>query len=320
MLYYAAAMDSRLLQKPGIPLTIYDIGALVDIAFKRSMTPSNITSGFKRTGIFPFDDKVFDDSDFAPSAVTDRPCPKAVLPDVVPTTATDQPCPEPVRPGMNPEAGPSHENGNLTSSGFKSPQEIRGYPIAAPRKETGKGRKRGRSMIATDTPEKEALAQSRPQNKHFTQNQHAKDKSRQPITKKLVFDEDSSSEDDLILSDHSSDDFDEISNEDQAFPALEVEPKVNDYVLAEFEGRPTLMKYYVGLITKEKDDEGDYEVSYLRRKRTSMEFFFPQVQDIASVKLSDIKAILPKPNTCGTTRRQNSYIKFDFNFGIRNIN
>ncbi|KAK4324160.1 hypothetical protein Pmani_005163 [Petrolisthes manimaculis] len=203
--YYAAAMDSRLLQKPGIPLTIYDIGSLVDTAFKRSMTPSNITFGFKRSGIFPFDDNVFDDSDFASSAVTDRPCP------------------EPVKPVMNPEAGPSHENGNLPAStsgyGFQSPQQIRGDA--------------------------------------------RKDNSSKPIPKKLVFEEDSSSGEDLVLSDHSSDDFDEVSNEDQEFPALEAEPKVNDYIVVEF--KDTHLKYYVGLITKEKDDEGDYEVSYLRR-------------------------------------------------------
>ncbi|KAK4299196.1 hypothetical protein Pmani_028514 [Petrolisthes manimaculis] len=204
--YYAAAMYSRLLQKPGIPLTIYDIGSLVDTAFKRSMTPLNITSGFKRSGIFPFDDNVFDDSDFSPSVVTDRPWP------------------EPVKPVMNPEAGPSHENGNLPAStnghDFQSPQEIRGYPKAAPRKETGKGRKRGRSMIATDTPEKEALAQSMPQNTHITQNRDAnKDNSSRPIPKKLVFKED------LVLSDHSSDDFDEVSNEDQDFQHWKQNPK-----------------------------------------------------------------------------------------------
>ncbi|KAK4314483.1 hypothetical protein Pmani_014188 [Petrolisthes manimaculis] len=228
--YYAAAMDSCLLQKPGIPLTIYDIGSLVDTAFKQSMTPSNITSGFKRSGIFPFDDNVFYDSDFSPTSVTD--------------------CPEPVKPVKTPEAVPSHENGNLPAStsghDFQSPQEIRGYPKAAPRKETGKGRKRVRSMIATDTPEKGVFAQSRPQNTHNTQNRDAKkDNSSKPIHKKLVFEEDSSSGEDLVLLDHSSDDFDEVNNEDQVFPALEAEPKVNDYIVAEF--KRTHLRYYVGL-------------------------------------------------------------------------
>lgn len=145
---YAAAIYSRPLQEPGIPLTTYDIGALVDNAFKRSMTPSNTTFGFQRTGIFSFDDNIFDDSGFAPSVVTDRPCP------------------EPMKPVMNPEPGSSQENGSLSSntSGhcFQSPEETRGYSKALPRKESRRDRKRGRSMIANNTPEKEALAQCRP--------------------------------------------------------------------------------------------------------------------------------------------------------------
>lgn len=74
--YHAATMDSRLLLKPGIPLIIYDIGSLVDTAFKRSIAPSNIHSGFKRTRTFHFDYNIFHDSDFVPCAVTDRPSPK----------------------------------------------------------------------------------------------------------------------------------------------------------------------------------------------------------------------------------------------------
>ena len=48
-------MDSRLLQKPGVPLTIYDIPGLVNIPHQRSMTPSNISAGFRKSGILPFD-------------------------------------------------------------------------------------------------------------------------------------------------------------------------------------------------------------------------------------------------------------------------
>ena len=50
--YYAAAMDSLLLERPGQPVTIYGIAKLVNTAHERPLTPSNIISGFKRTDIY----------------------------------------------------------------------------------------------------------------------------------------------------------------------------------------------------------------------------------------------------------------------------
>ncbi|KAI4455717.1 hypothetical protein MML48_9g00017989 [Holotrichia oblita] len=45
---------------------------------------------------------------------------------------------------------------NTTSASFKSPEEVRPYPKALPRKKKG-GRKPGRTRILTDTSEKEAI-------------------------------------------------------------------------------------------------------------------------------------------------------------------
>ncbi|CAH2007787.1 unnamed protein product [Acanthoscelides obtectus] len=61
---YNTAVVSWLLHDPGNPLSIYEIAACVGIAFERSMTPSNIKSGFKKAGIYPFDKNVFTDDDF----------------------------------------------------------------------------------------------------------------------------------------------------------------------------------------------------------------------------------------------------------------
>lgn len=175
-------------------------------------------------------------------------------------------------------------------------------------------------MIATDTPEKEALSQKKPKSRVPAQARLSnKSTTRKSKPRKLVFEEESSSEDELEFSDHSSDDLDEDgSNEHSGFPSLEEEPKENDYILAEFNTSPK--KYYVGMITKGKDDEEEYEVSYLRKKRRTDQFFFPELQDVASLKHSDIKAILPKPITYGTTKRQNAFLKFAFNFDFLNVN
>ena len=40
---------------------------------EKAMTPTNIIAGFKKTGIFPLDEHIFDECDFLPSLVTDQP-------------------------------------------------------------------------------------------------------------------------------------------------------------------------------------------------------------------------------------------------------
>ncbi|XP_058885643.1 uncharacterized protein LOC117972802 [Acipenser ruthenus] len=46
---------------------------LVNGALMSAMTPSNILSGFRSTGIFPFNRNIFPDTKFEPSVVTERP-------------------------------------------------------------------------------------------------------------------------------------------------------------------------------------------------------------------------------------------------------
>lgn len=70
--YYNSAVDSWLQRNSGKAIDIYHVAECVNIAFEKSMTPANITAGFKATGIFPFDENIFTDDDFAVSAVTDR--------------------------------------------------------------------------------------------------------------------------------------------------------------------------------------------------------------------------------------------------------
>ncbi|CAG4986819.1 unnamed protein product, partial [Parnassius apollo] len=74
--YYNSAVDSWLMRNPGKEMTIYNIAECVGYAYAKSMTPVNITSAFKKCGIFPFDADVFSEIDFMPSAVTDRDQPE----------------------------------------------------------------------------------------------------------------------------------------------------------------------------------------------------------------------------------------------------
>ena len=114
------------------------------------------------------------------------------------------------------------------------------------------------------------------------------------------------------MSNHSSDNFSDPCDVEKNLlvPDCTNEPAIGDYML--FKTFPR--KYYVGQINKNKDFEGDYEISYMRKKRNVTKFFLPQVTDLASVKEKDIRAVLPAPKECGSTSRQRSSLKFNYDF------
>ncbi|KAJ8963711.1 hypothetical protein NQ314_005432 [Rhamnusium bicolor] len=67
------AFNNWMATNPGKQITIYDIPALSNIAFKNSFTIKNITSSFKKSGLWPINQLVFNDEDFLSCYVTDRP-------------------------------------------------------------------------------------------------------------------------------------------------------------------------------------------------------------------------------------------------------
>ena len=69
-----------------------------------------------------------------------------------------------------------------------------------------------------------------------------------------------------------------------------------------------LVKYYEGQITQPKDEDRDFEIVYLLKKRHVAEFFFPEIPDIASVHEDDINPMLPAPIECGSASRQRSSV------------
>ena len=121
------------------------------------------------------------------------------------------------------------------------------------------------------------------------------------------------------MTDHLSDNFSEPCDVEKSLlvPDCTNEPAISDYVLVKFKAFPR--KYYVGQITKNKGFEGDYEITYMRKKRNVTEFFFPGITDLISVKEKDIRAVLPAPKECGFTSRQRSSLKFDYDFFFFNV-
>lgn len=70
---YNKACDSWMFNNAGHTMTIYNISPLIHEAFYKSMTPANILSGFRKSGIHPFNPNIFTESDFLQASVTDRP-------------------------------------------------------------------------------------------------------------------------------------------------------------------------------------------------------------------------------------------------------
>lgn len=73
--YFNQACDDFMVNHPGQTIALQDIAGLVGKAYQKSITPINITKGFLKTGIYPYDAHIFTDIDFSCSSVTDRPAP-----------------------------------------------------------------------------------------------------------------------------------------------------------------------------------------------------------------------------------------------------
>jgi hypothetical protein len=79
------------------------------------------------------------------------------------------------------------------------------------------------------------------------------------------------------------------------FEDLERDARVDDYVLVEFRilGKK---KFYTGIVTKERESDSYYEVSFFRTCLKKMNAFMkPQVKDLAAVNQSQIKMIPLQP-------------------------
>ena len=304
--FYKQAADSWMLQHPGQTLSIYDLTPLVATAWDRAATPANVKSGFKCTGICPYDRGTFSDDDFMAAFVTDRPDPN-----LRPSTSVDQTqAPTDVLPrtsdGATSLSVDPLEITQCDSLQYPvSPHDIAPYPKApARKKQSHRGRKRGRCIVATDTPEKNAIEEMR--------NKKLKKKD---LFQKKKDDEknDSSSDNNEDVQTDIIDDESEYSDEEGVLPLdmhIDRDPEIDEFVLVQFDKKV----HYIGQITGNKDEDNDLEISYLRKSTKVFEsFIFPNIEDLASVNINQIKAILPKPLAVAN-KRLRGYFKFGISF------
>lgn len=199
---YNIACNEWMISNPGRPISIYDIAGLFGRAYLKSFTPENISNGFKFTGIWPLNRHVFTQDDFLCSYVTDRPVEELAVNNNVNIQAPviedndldksqkisaldfeQQPVEKPNEPVTTIE--PPSATGTPTSSMLISPEQLKPFPRAPPRKATVIRKRKGKSKILTDTPIKQQIIEDL----RSRQNKRAAPKKTQvkQVKKKSIF-------------------------------------------------------------------------------------------------------------------------------------
>jgi len=181
--YFNNSADQWMKNNPGKRMTIYDLPSIVKASLPLATTPSNILAGFSCTGIWPFNREIFQDCDYLPSTVTDKPLDnehpvietnlsnieceteehknQTKLPKGKPAHLNEsQPGPSTARDTTpSPQPGPSTVRDTFPSpqsqpTAFITPDILKPLPKADHSKSRKGGRMKRKTAILTDTPEK----------------------------------------------------------------------------------------------------------------------------------------------------------------------
>lgn len=356
--YYNQACDDFMINHPGQVIGLKDIARLVGIAHQRAFTPVNITKGFLKTGICPYNSQLFSEQDFLTSSVTDREAPKDIVlpqtttnefqnPSTPPPPDLSQPSTSKLKKPLSPPPFKTSSQGiqleesaedytyiseplrqEPTKKSFttliKTPEEIKPFPKAPPRKKQGTGRKPIKTKILTDTPNMEEIKQEHEKRLERKNRKTVKrniagvnsvpqkkipaKKRRQTIIEESETDSDIS----MTTSSEELTDIDQqIENEIEEENFLSGIINENDYVLVKFSTKKTV-KHYVGQVVQ-KLDNGEYYVNFMRRKMPESYFLFPENSDQSLVSSEDVIK-LPAPNLVGGTERATKKLYFVINF------
>ena len=266
--YFNSACQLWILSNAGQPLTIYNLASLSSIAYYRAFTPSNITSGFKKTGIVPFDEHIFPEDVILLSMVTDQAIPQqqvennANLPAPIidsAVTANDVP-------------GTSGTTGTIVTPG-----NVRPYSKAVPRTRKS-NRKKVKSAIITD----------------LTANSIGTAKKKTAVKQLKTVECPSKSETELSLVESDLKvDLTDMCKEELEISANDAVMKQGNYVLVAYEGKRKV--HFVGQILKEEDEDGDLEIKLLQKHpKISNGFEEPAIEDIHSVPVASVSLVLPQ--------------------------
>lgn len=285
--YYNSALDAWQRTNPGRAVTIYDVANLSNSAFTQAMTKSNITSGFRATGIYPYNADIFTDQDFVMAEVTDEPLPSEIrdLSDTEVTSSDESaiPCAPPM---------PSQSTPN-TSVCRVTPKEILPLPKAAKRKRSN--RPVVRAGILTDTPEKDRLKAAKLQSK-----------TKRKRKTKLVPESETESEEDLPVQLTDSESAESETESELGRDRNCDDLAIGKYVLVRYLTQQRSVKHFVGIVNTIEEDA--ITLNFMKRtSKISFHFAFPDEPDVDTVSASDVILVLGPPvNVSGTSRTRDS--------------
>ncbi|CAH2092178.1 unnamed protein product [Euphydryas editha] len=84
--------------------------------------------------------------------------------------------------------------------------------------------------------------------------------------------------------------------------------RINDYVLVKFDMKKDVV-HYVGRI--EEINHNMAKVRFMRLSKIPNTFLFPEIEDLSSIPLNDIKTKLPNPKASKNPKRGSSKYTFD---------
>ena len=317
---YNKACDDWLRSHPGRQISIYEIAELTARAHTVAVTPANIRSGFHATGISPLNSDIFPDDAYLPSDVTDRPLYQPVglpeqlleVPAQIPTP-TQAPPNIPIRsPDQLPVLveQPTPTRDHVPENIKVTPQSLMPVP-KAPARKTKTSRKRRKTAILTDTPEKNLIAAE-------SRQRELKKKPAKRCKKKQQIIESETSESELstILTDS-----EEYSEEENARSTVVNEKtlQVGEHVLVRYETQRKTELFYIGVV--EKIEDRYITVNFMRRKPGSTaQFIYPTVKDRDNKVTADaVVLLLGMPTSVGGSSRCVQAVIFDIDLSIYHV-
>ena len=321
--YYNTKMNEWMLkpENVGKPATIYDVAEVVGKAFPLAFTPINITHGFQVSGLHPLNEDIFQDYEFQPSIVTNRPMPTATREDqhenqAVPTEDNSN------RPGPSVDTGLTSLSpsafANQVNLNIVSPELIRPYPKTQPRKQAIKGRPKKKSRILTSTPTKLQIEKEKAEkNKKFNKEKKTYKKVHLVKKKSLVkkkLDLESESEENVDEpsykeSSQSEEEFDDL--EDPDFENI----KAGVFILVQLRGKTTV-KHFVAEVLEVADTF--LKIQYLK-KDTNSQKFTRKDKKVYELDKSDVVFKMPHPIVTGHSARQLEKLSFGINLDPYNV-
>ena len=317
--FYNSACNSWQLNNPGKPMTIYDIAENLGQAFPKAFVPENIQSGFRVSGIYPYDRDVFHEDEFLSSFVSDRP----------ESTNEEQHDNAGDADRLNEQqverqqdadveannSQPSPQGNKNKPAEYYSPEVVRPYPKAAARKTAGRGRRKGRTMVLTDTPVKSQLeselAEREAKKLKAKRTLKLSPVAKRPKAAKAQPQQESSSDDDEVLAnllDHDTSD-EELSDEEPVQPLLPEDTSfsVGNYVLVKFSSKKST-QHSVGKLLYIFTSQKKVRAKFLKPAKKG--FLDPEEEDIYDVSIDDIIMKLPQPTPSGGTLRASQFFSF----------